>query len=112
MSMILKITAEDLQNKTVLRLNGRVDAPNAPILEKKIEALIAAGKKDVLLDLAGVDYLSSAGLRVFLSATKEMKSQGGHFGLFNLQDEVLEIIKMAGFDKIIKLHDNEKQALQ
>ena len=112
MSMILKIIAEDVQNKAVLRLSGRIDTPNAPILEKKMHALIESGQKVVLLDMSGVDYLSSAGLRIFLSATKELKTRGGHFGLFNVQEDVMEIIKMAGFNKIIKLFDDEKQALQ
>ena len=65
-----------------------------------------------MLDFTRIDYLSSAGLRILLSATKKLKEKKGTLILFSLQEEVLEIIKMAGFDKILHICLNEKEALQ
>ncbi len=112
MSMILQISSEQIDDKAVLRANGRLDTPNAPLLERKIEALLKGGHVKVLLDLAGVDYMSSAGLRILLSASKQLHAAGGGFCIFNVQDDAMDIIKMAGFNKIIKIFDTESEALK
>ena len=108
----LGIELEELEHRVILRLEGRVDAASAPILDKKVTRLIDEDHYHLLLDFSRVDYLSSAGMRVLLSATKKLLSKKGHLLLFSLSDEVLEVIKMAGFDKILRIFSSEKEAIQ
>ncbi len=112
MGVGIKIELEEIEQRVILRIDGRLDASSAPILERKLNKLLDEHHYSLLLDFTRVDYLSSAGLRVLLSASKKIKEKKGAFTLFSLQDEVLEIVKMAGFDKILHLCSNEKEALQ
>ena len=108
----LQIELEEIGQVIVLRLDGRLDAPSAPILERKINSLIDAKHHHLALDFSRVDYLSSAGMRVLLSMNKKLHAKHGSFVLFAVNPEVEEILKMAGFDRILNLFSTEKEALQ
>jgi len=108
----LKVDLEAIEQKIVLRLEGRIDAATSPLLERQMERLIQEKHHHLLLDLNQVDYLSSAGLRLLLSMSKKLQSLKGFLILFSLAAEVEEIVKMAGFDRVLLLFANEKDALQ
>lgn len=110
--MSLQIDLEEIEQRIILRLDGKVDAATCPILEKKISKLIEEKRYDLLLDFSNVDYLSSAGLRLLLSATKKLHTLKGDLVIFSLAPEVEEIVKMAGFDRILHVFTDEKEALQ
>lgn len=110
--MSLEIDLEEIENRIILRLFGRIDAATSSILEKKLQLLFEEKHYDLLLDFSDVDYLSSAGLRLLLSATKKLHSLKGDLVLFSLAAEVEEIVKMAGFDRILHIFASEKEALQ
>lgn len=112
MGVGLRIELEEIEHRVILRLDGRVDASSAPILERKIASLMDEDHYHLILDFTRVDYLSSAGMRVLLSATKKLKSKKGYLILFSLVGDVEEVIKMAGFDKILHICSSEKEALQ
>ena len=108
----LRIELEEIDRTIILRIEGRIDASSASILDRKINQLIEEQHSSLALDFSRVDYLSSAGMRVLLAATKKLKSKKGHLILFSLSEEVSEIINLAGFDKILHLCSTEKEALQ
>jgi anti-sigma B factor antagonist/stage II sporulation protein AA (anti-sigma F factor antagonist) len=110
MTVGLEVLYEDKHGKALLRLSGKLDAATSPNLEKKIEAAIQEGVKFIFLDFSDVDYMSSAGMRLLLSTTKKMKANKGDLILFSIEDEVMEIIKMAGFDRILHVCLDEKEA--
>ena len=112
MTVGLRIELEEIENRILLRLDGRLDAATTPILERKLDQLIGEHRHHLLLDFSRIDYLSSAGLRLLLSATKKLKEKKGNLILFSLQEDVNEIIKMAGFDRILHICSNEKESLQ
>jgi len=112
MSSVLQIELEEMEHRVILRLDGRLDAVSAPILDKKLNELIAADHYHLLLDFSRIDYLSSAGMRVLLSATKKLMAKKGDLILFSLGDEVEEVIKMSGFDKIFRIFSSEEEAVQ
>lgn len=112
MGVGLRIVLEEVENRVILRIDGRLDAASAPILERKINSLMDENHYHLILDFSLVDYLSSAGMRVLLSATKKLKSKKGALVLFSVAEDVGEIIKMAGFDKILHICPSEKEALQ
>ncbi len=108
----IRIELEEIDKKIVLRIDGRLDASSAPQLERKFTQLIEEHHLHLLLDFTQVDYMSSAGMRVLLSVAKKLKSKKGALVLFSLQEEVAEIVRLAGFDKILHLCANEKEALR
>ncbi|HLB53087.1 MAG TPA: STAS domain-containing protein [Chlamydiales bacterium] len=108
----LQIKLEEIEEVVVLRIEGRLDLANAPLLERKIDTLIGEKRLKLALDFSGVDYLSSAGMRVLLSKTKQLQSKGGALVLFSIGSEVEEILKIAGFDRILAVYPTEKEALQ
>jgi anti-sigma B factor antagonist/stage II sporulation protein AA (anti-sigma F factor antagonist) len=112
MAIGLTIELEEIDKVVILRLDGRLDAATAPILDRKIQTLVADGRLQIALDFAYVDYLSSAGMRVLLSESRKLQGKQGTFVLFSLSSEVEEVLKMAGFDRILHIFPTEKEALQ
>ena len=83
-------------------VKGRLDTLTSPQLESELEPLL--GKAGSLtIDMSGVDYLSSAGLRLILTLQKHFKKEGGSFKLRNIQPGVREILRMTGFLKILSV---------
>lgn len=107
----LNVRINEVNSKTIIRVEGRLDAASAPILENKLGELIIAGKKQLVLDFAKVDYLSSAGMRLLLSTTKKLKASDGRLYFCSVNEEVMEIIKMAGFERILSIFPTEQEAL-
>lgn len=95
----MNINIERENGKALMKLEGRLDTTTAPELEKAIndegEAL-----KSLVLDFGGVDYISSAGLRVLLTAQKKMNVQGS-MELANVSEAVMDIFEMTGFADIL-----------
>lgn len=112
MGIGLQIELEEVEKKLILRINGRIDASSSLILERKIQQLIDEKHNELILDFTDVDYLSSAGMRVLFSATKKLTAKKGNLVLFSLNEDVAEIVRMAGFDKILHLCSTEEEALQ
>lgn len=94
----------------LLVLKGRIDGLGAGQLERHInEAFgrMTASLKPVkmlIFDMAGVGYISSAGLRVLVIAAKHMTQKGGELRLQNVVKPVMEVLAMSGFEKILKIH--------
>ena len=95
----MNINIEKSNDKTVLRLEGRLDTVTAPELENAIENEGAA-LKNLILDFEGVSYISSAGLRVLLTAQKRMNVQGS-MELISVPQTVMDILEMTGFADIL-----------
>ena len=86
----------------VVLVKVRLDTLTSPKLESELEPQIGKSK-DLVLDLSGVDYLSSAGLRLLLTYQKRFKRENGSFKLRNIQPGVMEILRMTGFLKILSI---------
>ena len=84
-----------------LKIIGRLDTTTSPEAESVIKANIE-GITDLCFDLEGLDYISSAGLRVFLSIQKIMNKQG-QLKLINVKPEVMEILEVTGFVDILTI---------
>ena len=83
-----------------IAVSGRVDTVTAPELEASLNFGDATC---VVIDLAGVPYMSSAGLRLLLAANKTMVGRGGELQIANLQDDVREVFDITGFSDILTL---------
>ena len=95
----MNINIEKENNATVLKIEGRLDTTTAPELEKAINGE-GEELKSLTLDFGSVDYISSAGLRVLLSAQKKMNAQG-YMELRNVSEAVMDIFEMTGFADIL-----------
>lgn len=97
---------------TVITVEGRLDSSTSGVLEKKLLSLMETGEKNFLLDFAGMDYISSAGLRVLLMAAKKTKPAGGKVVLSALTDNVKEVFDIAGFTSIFTIFTTQEEAIQ
>ena len=95
MTMEIKKNAE----AAVIEIAGRLDTTSAPALEKAINKDIV-DTKNLVLDLKGVQYISSAGLRVLLGAQKKMLKIGS-MKVTNVCETVMEVLEMTGFADIL-----------
>jgi anti-anti-sigma factor len=96
----------------VLRMNGRLDAVSSPGAERIVFDFINSGQTKLLIDFAGVDYLSSAGMRMLLSVTKKLKTQSGKLVICAVTLNVMDVLKMSGFDHVLELTKTEEDALR
>ena len=95
----MNINIEKENGKTIMKLEGRLDTTTAPELEKAINGE-GDELKNLELDFNAVDYISSAGLRVLLTAQKKMNVQG-YMELRNVSEAVMDVFEMTGFAEIL-----------
>lgn len=95
----------------ILRVKGRLDAISSPIAEKKIFAAINNGRTKLLFEFSGVTYLSSAGMRMLLSTLKKLRTLSGHLIVCSVTTNVMDVLKMSGFDHVLELTSTEAEAL-
>ena len=88
-------------NKLTITLTGRLDTTTAPQLETELKQNIS-GVNELVLDLAALEYLSSAGLRVLLSAQKVMNRQGCMV-VRNVNEVIMEIFEVTGFVDVLTI---------
>ena len=88
-------------SELTLTLNGRLDTTTAPELENAIKENIA-GITNLVMDFAGLEYISSAGLRVILSAQKTMNKQG-EMVIRNVNETINEVFEITGFIDILTI---------
>ena len=89
-------------SKLVFTLSGRLDTTTAPDFEKELKSSLD-GVKELILDFTGLDYISSAGLRVLLSAQKLMNAADGSMKIVGANDIVKEIFDVTGFSDILTI---------
>ena len=92
---MLNINRETLDGKTKITLEGRLDTTTAPELEEALKTALD-GTSELVMDFEKLEYISSAGLRVLLSAQKVMNKQGS-MTLKNVSETVMEIFEVTGF---------------
>jgi anti-sigma B factor antagonist len=102
----MDIQARQVGGVTILTLVGSIDALTAPRVTEFIQGQIAQGNARLVADFQGVDYTSSAGLRVLLGAIKESRSQSGDMRLAGVQPDVFKVLNLSGFTNILKLYPN------
>jgi len=95
-----------------LSLSGKLDTTTAKAFEQKILGQIESGDRRFVIDLAQLDYISSAGLRVFVLAAKRLNSANGKIVLCALKDPVREVFDIAGFSSIFSIYGSHDEAIK
>ena len=108
--MALEIREEQADPFRVLVLEGRLDTETSADLELVVQDLLQAGQRMLVLDLAGVGYVSSAGLRVLLALAKAVEGNGS-LRLAGLNLSVRQVFDVAGFTRLFVIHPDRNAAL-
>lgn len=107
----MEITVKQMNRVDLIIVEGRVDSSTAPELGEALEGQLTGGSKNLVVDLAGVEYMSSAGLRELVAALKRAKAAGGDVCLSQLSDRVKEVMELAGLDSIFEVYDDQVEAV-
>ena len=97
--------------ETILMPTGRLDTAGANAFEREMMAATQAENRRLLIDLADLVYVGSAGLRVLLIAAKRLRASGGRIALCGLQPQVAEVFDISGFAAIVPVYADRQTAL-
>ena len=104
--------SEQQEDVYIVEIEGRIDAHTAPEIEKELNTLKENNGVKIIVDFAKVNYISSGGLRVFLTALKWTRVSSGDLKLVKLEKNVEKIFKLAGFTKIFNIMSDIESALK
>lgn len=96
----------------ILRIKGRLDAISSPLVEKRVFESVNDEQYKLLLDMSGVGYLSSSGMRMLLAVTKRLRTMSGKLAICSVTTNVVDVLKMSGFDHALHLFKTEEEALR
>jgi anti-sigma B factor antagonist len=105
------IIERDENGVTVYVLEGRIDTAGAVDLDLALQAAAANGKNKMILDMAGVRYIGSAGLRTMADVLTKNQKAGGDLKLVALNRKVERVLRIIGFDKFFSIYDAVDEAL-
>lgn len=105
----MTVTVTDAEGFAHLQLAGRIDSATAPLFEQALLAQLAKQGCSVLVDLSGVDYVSSAGLRVFLLGAKKAKGTAVSMVVCAMDDNIRRVFAMSGFERILLIAEDVEQ---
>lgn len=106
----MNIELEEIDGVTVATLFGELDGRTAPIVQEKLLALPQPNGK-ALLDMSGVSYISSAGLRALLMLYRQMAANDGRVALAGLQENIKDVMIVTGFLEFFDDYDTLEQGL-
>jgi anti-sigma B factor antagonist len=110
--MNLKMTSKDVGGVSVLVLDGRIVlGEESHFLREKLKSMLAEGKKKILLNMADISYIDSAGLGALVGANVSAKTQGGSIRLCHLGKKFHEVMQMTKILTVFDVYDTEAAAL-
>jgi anti-sigma B factor antagonist len=108
----MEISERKTADIITLSLAGKLDTSTAKAFEEKILGQIESGERRIVIDLARLDYISSAGLRVFVLAAKRLDGTRGKIALCALRDSVKQVFDIAGFSSIFSVYGSHDEAIK
>lgn len=107
----MQIATREVGKVLVIDLAGRLDSRTAGEVGDRIDAIGTGEAHQVVLNLAGLEFVSSAGLRVILRLARLLQSFGGELQIGAAQPMVAEVLRTAGFDSLLRIHATEADAI-
>lgn len=107
---IVNIHVEDLKRVELVKVSGRIDSSNAAEFDNVLKEIVSR-KHNVVLEMSGIDYISSAGLRAMIALLRECKKHKGDVRLANPSERVVEVLALAGLDSLFEVYDSEAAAV-
>jgi anti-sigma B factor antagonist len=107
----MEIRVEKRGPVAIVSIDGSVDGSTAGDLVSSLRQQVTDGSVQLVADLAGVDYTSSAGLRALLETVKEARLHGGDLRLASVRREVLRVLELSGFTSILQVYPDVDSAV-
>lgn len=107
----MDILQKKIDDVRIVTLGGRMDAYSSNDVEKQLTSLIEENQVKIILNLTGLEYISSSGLRVLLAALKKSRKASGDVRLAEMRPYVKEVFDIAGFTQLFKIFEQEKEAI-
>jgi anti-sigma B factor antagonist len=107
----MKITSEKENGCYVIGIEGDLDASSCIVLDKAIAEAVSQNEQKILVDCSRLNYISSAGLGVFMSYLQDFENNKISLILFNLSDKVKNVFQILGLDELIKIVNSKEDAL-
>jgi anti-sigma B factor antagonist len=107
----MEINVKSVGQVTVIEVSGEMDSNTAPQAQERVLPLVGPGAK-ILLDMSGVEYMSSAGLRVLLSLYRQIARQNGGIVLVGLAEEIKDTMSITGFLNFFTTYDTVDEGLK
>ena len=107
----MEIETESFKRVDLLTVSGRIDSSNASELEDAFSELAHDGRYRLVVDLSGIDYMSSAGLRALVDALRENKKHRGDLRIASPSERMDEVLKLAGFDTVFSVYEDSVSAV-
>ena len=101
-NLSISLSESDKSKVSEIRVDGVIDTTTSTELEETIESLLNRGRYQIILDLAGVDYISSAGWGVLISKIGDIRNNNGDILLAGMVTNVLEVFELLEFDSVLK----------
>ena len=96
---------------TTLNINGEVDASSSIQLDESLGAVVSNGDPKILIDCGSLNYISSAGLGVFMSYIEDVNSKNIKMALFGMNDKVMNVFDILGLDQLLTIVKTKEEAL-
>ena len=107
----MEITESRRGSFLVVAPNGRIDSATSSQFDRYMSAVIDRGDVDLIIDMAGLEYISSTGLSVFLSSAKKIRRNDGRMALSGLNSRIRLAFEMSGFLRLFPVYANVEAAL-
>jgi len=109
----MDVKTEAMKRCEVVTVSGRIDSASAPELEQVLLGLVQAGQKNIVVNLRGTTFISSAGLKALLSAHMKVRKAipPGEVVLSEISPELKESFDLVGFDRLFKFYSKDLQAV-
>jgi len=106
----IKIVSEMNGGIAVMHVQGFIDTTTSPELEKSLQSLLKEKQNKIIIDLDGVDYISSAGWGIFISEIKDIREHGGDLKLARMSSDVSEVFELLEFGNILQAYQSVEEA--
>jgi anti-anti-sigma factor len=109
----MEIQTEAMKRCELVTVSGRIDSSTAPDLEQALLGLIQTGRKNIVVNLRGTEFISSAGLKALLSALMKVRKTipAGDVVISEISPELRESFDLVGFDRLFKFYNEDVQAV-
>lgn len=102
---------EENPDVSIISVRGYVDTTTSAELEESLKRLLRKNRYDIVIDLGGVNYISSAGWGIFISEIKEIRENGGDLKLASMIGDVYEVFELLEFQTILESYDSVEEAI-
>jgi anti-sigma B factor antagonist len=107
-----EVLREDKSEISILRIKGFLDAHTAPKFEQAIQDLVNESRNNIIVSMTELNYISSAGLGVFMGFIEEIREKDGDIKLCCMSPKVFKVFDLLGFPALYEIYDKDEEAIQ